>query len=163
MSLREHWDNLADRERRAVSIGGVLVFILLVYLLLWLPLSDAVANNQMNVKTQRALLQYLQNANEKIQTLKAQGIQLNNTDSGDLLTITEKTLSSQQLSLYLKQVQQPKQNQLTLTFQQVPFDKMMEWLSGLTNTQGVDVMQFSAEKLSDVGTANVMMTLSLSI
>ena len=107
-------------------------------------------------------MKYLKKENEKIQTLKAQGIQLGDTHSGDLLTVAEKTLSSQQLSLYLKQVQQPKQNQLTLTFQQVPFDKMMEWLSGLTNTQGVDVTQFSAEKLPDVGTADVTMTLSLA-
>ncbi|EKD77956.1 MAG: hypothetical protein ACD_42C00104G0002 [uncultured bacterium] len=159
--IKDHWDNLSERERRVLSIGGVLVFIFLVYALLWSPLSDAVSDYHHRVVEQRQLLQFLKNAQQKIQLFEKQGVVVGSGNDSDLLTLTEKTLSSQHLSMYLKQVQEPKQKKITLTFEKVPFDALMQWLNQLIKLRNVDVTQFSAEKLPDVGTANVTMTLSI--
>ena len=107
------------------------------------------------------MLQFLKNAQQKIQLFEKQGVVVGSGNDSDLLTLTEKTLSSQHLSMYLKQVQEPKQKKITLTFEKVPFDALMQWLNQLIKLRNVDVTQFSAEKLPDVGTANVTMTLSI--
>ena len=126
MSLKTWWENLADRERHIVAIGCVVVGVLFIYTAIWSPLSDAVADRKMQVTTHRELLHYLQHASQTISQLKTQGIVVDAKGDIDLLSLVEQTLSQQDLSAYLKQVQQPQQNQIALTFEGVPFDKLMQ-------------------------------------
>ena len=151
-----------DRERYMVAIGGVIVGVLLVYVLVWSPLSEAVFDRQTQVESQQQLLIYLQHASAKISQLKASGISVDAAiDNTGLLALVEQTLGSQQLNSYLKQVQQPQQNQIALTFEKVPFDKLMRWLQVLSTTQGVHVQNLSATRLMVIGTADVQMVLSV--
>lgn len=161
MNLKSWWENLSDRERQMVSIGGVIVGVLFVYMTIWSPLSDAVADRKMQVTTHRQLLQYLQRASQTIAQLKSDGIVVDSSGNVDLLSLAEQTLSQQSLSTYLKQVQQPQQNQIALTFKNVPFDKLMQWLQTMTTQHDIKVQQFTAKRLPTIGTANVQMTLAM--
>jgi general secretion pathway protein M len=159
-NIKSWWESLANRERLMITIAGVFVGILFVYGVIWSPLSSAVEDYQTQVNSQQHLLAYLQAASRKIQQLKAEGIEASTGSSQtDLLSLAEQTLSQQGLSIYLKQVQQPKQNQIQLTLENVPFDKLMQWTQQLSNTQGVHVVTLNATRLPIVGTANVDMTL----
>lgn len=159
MSIRAWWENLLERERRMLSVGGFIVGILVIYALIWSPLSNLVFDYKTQVTSKRQLLVFLQRASQKISQLQSSGISVDaSVKSGGLLTVVEQSLSSQQLSHYLKQVQQPTQNQITLNFDNVPFDKLMQWLQMLITTQGVRVVHFSATRLS-MGEANVQVVL----
>lgn len=158
-NIKNWWGSLLDRERQMLMIGGILVAILFVYEVIWSPLSDAVEDKKTAITTQQQLLRYLQHASQTITQLKAEGIQVGATQS-DLLSLVEQTLSQQELSAYLKQVQQPQQKQVALTFEKVPFDKLMQWAQLLVTTHGVRVMQLSATRLAVIGTADVKMTLT---
>lgn len=162
MNIKNLLDNLSDHERRMVTIAGIIVAVLLSYLLLWIPLTNAVTDYQHQVTTQQQLLSFLNNAVQKITLLKSQGVEISssNENSSDLLTLTEKTLSSQSLSTYLKQVQEPSQDRIMLTFQDVPLDKLLLWLSQLNKMTSVDVLSFSATRGSQTGVANVTITLT---
>jgi general secretion pathway protein M len=160
MSIRSWWENLQDRERRMLSVGAPVVGILVIYALIWSPLSDSVTDHKMQVASQKQLLVFLQRASRKISQLQASGISVDaSVESGGLLTLVEQSLSSQQLSNYLKQVQQPTQNQIRLNFEDVPFDKLMQWLQMLITTHGIRVERFSATRLSKMGEANVQVVL----
>lgn len=160
MTMRDWWENLLDRERRIVAVGSVIVGVLLIYALIWSPLSDAVADRKLQVESQRQLLIYLQQASAKISRLKASGISVDATvDSTGLLALVEQTLGSQQLNHYLKQVQQLQKNQIALTFEKVPFDKLMQWLQTLSTTHDIRVQNLSANRLAVIGTADVKMVL----
>ena len=160
--IKNAYHHLQDRERRLLSIGSVILALLFIYGFIWSPLSTSVSNYKITLQSQRQLLQYLQRASTKIQQLNASGIHIASTHSADLLMLAEETLSQQTLSPFLKQVAQPQPNQITLTFENVPFDKLMQWLQTLAMKQGVQVSQLSATKSSVVGAANVTMVLSLS-
>lgn len=161
MNIRAWWESLLDRERQMVSIGAAIVGVLMIYALIWSPLSDAVLDRKTQVESQQQLLIYLQHAATKIGRLKASGITVDATaDNTGLLALVEQTLGSQQLNSYLKQVQQPQQNQIALTFEKVPFDKLMQWLQMLSTTHGIHVQNLSATRLVVIGTADVQMVLS---
>lgn len=161
MTIRAWWESLQDRERQMLSIGVIIVGVLMIYGLIWSPLSDAVLDRKTQVESQQQLLIYLQQASAKIERLKALGIAVDaSVDNTGLLTLVEQTLGSQQLNSYLKQVQQPQQNQIALTFEKVPFDKLMQWLQILSTTRGIHVQNLSATRLMVIGTADVQMVLS---
>ena len=162
MNIKNWWGNLLDRERQVLTIAGVFVGVLFIYSVTWSPLSDAVQDRKIEVTTQQQLLRYLQHASSTIAQLKAEGIQVSTASNADLLSLAEQTLSQQALSSYLKQVQQPQQNQIVLTFENVPLDKLMQWVQMLATTHGVRVTQLSADRLPVIGTANVKMTLAVN-
>src|SRR3989338_610275 len=160
MNIKNRLENLADRERRIALVGGVLVAALIFYAVIWSPLSSAVDDSKKQLYTQRSLLLYLKKSSQKIQQLKASGVTVSVTSNADLLSVLEQSLSSQSLSSYLKQVNEPQQNQFALTFKAVPLDKLMEWLQMMSSTHGVTVKQLSATRLMTVGFADVQITLS---
>ncbi|EKD77292.1 MAG: hypothetical protein ACD_42C00396G0007 [uncultured bacterium] len=160
MNIKNRLENLADRERRIALVGGVLVAALIFYAVIWSPLSSAVDDSKKQLYTQRSLLLYLKKSSQKIQQLKASGVTVSVTSNADLLSVLEQSLSSQSLSSYLKQVNEPQQNQFALTFKAVPFDKLMQWLQMMSSTHGVTVKQLSATRLMTVGLADVQITLS---
>lgn len=155
------WENLLDRERRMLTIGVIVLSVLVIYALIWSPLSDAVTDYKTQIESQRTLLIYLKKAEAKIASMKAQGIQPATT-SDNVLSLAEQTLSQQALSVYLKQVQQPKPNQVALTFEKVPFDKLMSWLQMLIMQHGVSVLKMQATRLPVIGSATVVITLQLA-
>lgn len=162
MNIRAWWDSLLERERRILSIGGVLVGIFLLYVVIWSPLSNAVSNAKTRAQSQQQLLRYLQNAEKLIAQYKALGIATHaEITRADLLSEAQETLSKQGLSSFLKQVQQPTSNQLSLTFDAVPFDHLMAWLENLTTTRGVKVLQLSATRLPEMGMVEVKVVLGV--
>lgn len=162
MNLKDRWDSLLERERKIVLLGGAAVAIIFFYMALWSPLSDAVADSKVSVHSKQSLLQFLKTSAQRIAQFKAEGVSVTTAAHVELLTLVEQTLSTQQLSTYLKQVQQPKPTQIALTFQNVPFDKLMQWLQMLSTSHNVSVVQFSAVRSPTLGTAMVTVTLAVS-
>ena len=160
--IKVWWENLSDHDRKVVSIGGIVAGILFIYILIWSPLSHAVSNEKKSIQSSQSLLTYLQQSAVKIQAFQAGGVSATMQTPGALLTTVETTLASQQLSSFLNQVQQPQDNQAELTFEKVPFDKLMQWLQTLWTTSGVSVVAFSANPQPMIGTADVTMTLKSS-
>ena len=158
--LKSWWENLQDRERKILSISGTILSILFIYFAIWSPLSNAVSDRKHQVIAQTDLLHYLQKASTHIQALKASGIQVFSDENVNLLTLTEQSLTANALTLFLKQVQQPQNNQVSLTFEKVPFDKLMQWTQTLAMMHGVSIVSLSATRLSITGTADVKMVLS---
>ena len=160
--FKNWYENLLERERKIFLVGIAFVGILFIYAVCWNPLSTAVSDYQTEVHSQQQLLRYLQQATQTIQALRASGIHVNTTDDSiSLFSMVEQTLATQQLSSFLKQVQQPKTNQVSLTFEKVPCDQLMQWMEMLVTSRGVQVMRLSADRLPVVGTANVTMVLEI--
>ena len=157
-TLKNWWESLLDRERRLLVICGVVLGIFIIYSVIWSPLFNSVEDLKIQIGAQQKVLHYLQRASTTISGLKAEGIQATQS-GGDLLSLAEQTLSQQALSTYLKQVKQPQQNQITLIFQNVPFDKLMQWVQMMVTQHAVSVKQMTATRLSEVGAADVTINL----
>lgn len=158
MNIKSWWDNQSERDRRIAFVGGIVIVILVVYVVLWNPISTAASSNKKAVRVQQSLLQYLHTTGKHIRQLRAEGMIVASATPVNLLTLIEQTLAAQKLSIYLKQVQQLKPTQIALTFEKVPFDQLMQWLQALSIAKNVSVTQFSATRAA-VGIANVTMTI----
>ena len=159
-NIKTWWFNLAERERKMLSVGGVVVGVLLFYTIIWGPSFSVVSMYETRVNTQRSLLQYLQAAKMQIQQYQTQGIQVVSTSHGNLLTTVEQSATQHHLTTFLKQVEQAQANHVTATFEKVPFDQCMEWLQELSMISGVRVISLSATRLSTpTGTADLTVTL----
>jgi type II secretory pathway component PulM len=53
--LRAWWAGLAERERRVVGAGGVALGLILVYLLVWEPLTTARVQRELSLQAARAM------------------------------------------------------------------------------------------------------------
>lgn len=158
MNIKLWWENLSERDRTVLMIGGIISAILSITLFIWNPLVNMVENQKSNIVKQQHLLQYLQQSAETMQMLQTGGAHVAQPSTEALLTLVETSLSAQQLSGFLQQVQQPQDNQAALTFEKVPLDKLMQWLQTLWSIHGISVSEFSANRLSVIGTADVTMT-----
>ena len=158
-TLKMRWENLQERERRAVIWGGMLVGIVFFYGVLWSPLSDAVFDRKEQLQSQINLLHFLRQASKRVDELKSSGIQINAVSQENVLSVVEQTVSQQKLSVFLKQVSQPQDNQVMLTFEKVPLDKLMGWVQLVSLTQGIRVLSLSALRTPEAGTADVKMVL----
>ena len=160
-TLKSWWSNLADRERLMLTVGGIFVTLFVIYSAIWSPLSNTVSDYKLQVKTQRDLLAFLQKASNTISAFRAEGVQASTTapSAENLLSLAEQTLTQHQLSSFLKQVQQPKSDQVLLVFEKAPLDQLMEWLQQLIATQNVKVISVKADRLPVVGSANVNIVL----
>ena len=113
--LKDWWQNLAEREQRMVSIGGSVVTVLLIYALIWTPLSSMVTQKRDAVQKQASLLSFLNRSAVTISQLRARGVDVVADDSQDVTTHAETVFSSQGISPFIKQVQQPSTNTVIFT------------------------------------------------
>ena len=153
--IKTWWHHLSDREKNIVGLGGALVLIFLVYVLIWSPLSNAVDSKRQAIVSQKQLLHWMQGAKSRIQRYRNAGIDITQTQTKLLLSLTETSLSQQHLTQYIQSVQQPQSHTLALTFKAVPFDPFIHWTQTLWHhhaiaVKSIDVMKTKIPGLVDI-------------
>lgn len=107
------------------------------------------------------LLQDLQQTEKQFAQFRDAGIVVNTSDNNmSLLALVEKSAAQAQLSAFLTQIQQTANNQVTLSFHEVSFDRLMQWLQHLSIANGVKIEKLSAIKAEKEGTVNVQVSAS---
>ena len=158
-AIKNRWHAFSQREQHILIISIPVLASLFIYFFLWSPLSTSLNENKKEFYQQKNRLLYLTQASQKIQDIQNNGIQIISDHNQPLLTAVEKTLMQQHLFSYLAQVQQSHSHTATLLFDQVPYQKFIEWFQMLLTTKGIAVVQFQAQRLLVSGTANVTVTL----
>lgn len=158
--LKDKWHGLTSRERYLLAGGSFFVALLLFYSVFWEPMTRATERLQEKQVQQRALLQWMSGAKQRIDRLRAAGFQVREKSSGSLLVLVERTVSDKKLNSYLKQVTQPEKGQILVKLAGVPFDQAVEWLRSLWRQHGVDVEQISVIRTATKGLVNMQVTLA---
>lgn len=156
----EWWRKRSDRERYFIVIGMVIVALLLVYELVWIPLYNTTVRLQQRVQSQQQLLIWMLKAEQRIKRYRLAGYTEVQPTQQALLVVAEQTLANQKLANYLLGVQQPQSNQLTLTFNPMPFDEFITWLQQLWKQYGINVAQIQVSKTAEIGVVQVKVTLT---
>ena len=157
--MQQWWQTLSERERRMVGLGGAAAFLLLIYALIWSPLTDSVRQMKSRVIFQQRTDRWMQHATRQIDQLKQAGFSDTSHHDEAILVLVERALAKQKLSAYLQHVQQPQGNQLVLTFHKAPFDRLMNCLQVLAQQVNIEVLQFNAKKSKVMGTVDAQVTL----
>lgn len=157
--MKDWWHHLAEREKIFITVGAIISAFLLGYALIWSPISNIYQNAKQNVRAQQQLLQWMQHASKRIQQLRTAGFTHREQTNQALLVITEKSIATQSLTAYLKQVQQPQQNQVVFNFSQAPFDTLIQWLQTLWKQNNIIVKQITVKKTETTGLVDAAVTL----
>jgi len=158
--IRAWWERLQERERHMLAIGGVVVAAMLGWALLWYPLSHARSDLVKRVAHQRDDLAWMQQALGESKSLRAQGARGRADRQGkSLLALADVTARGAGLTGALKRVEPAGGDSVRVNLEIADFDALVGWIETLARDYGVQVTDFSADKVEGLGLVNVRVTL----
>jgi general secretion pathway protein M len=158
--IRAWWGGLQLRERRVLGAGAVAVAGMLGWALVWYPLSHARSDLAARVARQRDDLAWMQQALGETKSLRTQGARSRADRQGkSLLALADVSARGAGLGGALKRVEPAGSNSVRLNFEIADFDALMSWLDSLARDYGVQVTDFSADKVEGLGLVNARVTL----
>lgn len=158
--IRAWWNAQSVRDRRVLVAGGIVVAILLIWALLWIPLSRARASLTAQVAQQRADVAWMRQSLAQARELRTQGARGNVARQGkSLLALADATARADGLGDALKRVEPTGAASVRVSFEVVDFDVLSNWLEALARDYGVSVTDLSVDKSQGLGLVNARVTL----
>ncbi len=143
--LQLWWRGLQKREQQLLSVAAVVCAIGLFYALVWQPLQQNRNSQQLAAQT----------AEEQLVWLKARLPQLAATPASSGGNLNDKVAqSSRQFDIKVSRMQ-PKNEQLDLMLEDLPFENLLRWLAHLQTEQGVQLAQLEVSETDSAGVVRV--------
>lgn len=147
--LKTWWESLNEREHQLVTSAGSVLAVGLFYLLVWLPLSNAVVDTRVSLSKQQSLNQWASGA---ITQIKAAGGSAATGSGGSLTQIVNQ--SSRRFNIGITRMN-PKDDELQLWLDDVVFNDLMKWLAHLEFQQGIGIEGIDVNEGNEPGIVNV--------
>lgn len=158
--MKNRWQNLSERERRFLTLGGGAALILLIYLTIWNPFFSALSTLREQVTESQQLLSWMQTATKVLQNLQKSGaITSREAKTSSLLVIVNNSLTHYQLASFAQQIEAPNTNQVHISFKSVPFDALIDWLELIWKNYGIDVYQLKLTPTTQTGLVQIDLVL----
>lgn len=151
-------NQLNDRDRLMLLVGGVVCFIYLFYALLFSPLSNRVQHHQKQLMEDKATLIWMNKVRPQAHPERKAAEKI---DCAQLLTILSDKLKETQFKHYTYQLQQSGTHEIQLSYEEVPYNLVMNWLSTLSRTYVFSIKQLQLQKTEKPGV--VKMTLIIEV
>lgn len=137
--MKARWQKLSQRDKTSVLLGIVLACVLIFgYFLLGLTQKTMALRQQ--IVTQQQLQTQLIASVGRLKAFKQSGYALTADNTADLEAMVRQQLESFALMPFVSKLSQEDQD-ITLQFQQVPFDDLMRLLQAAWLQHGIDVKQ----------------------
>ena len=162
VKLREWWANLSQQEKRAVSIGGSILGLFLLYTIVWSPSLDHLAAMRKRIKSDEHTLSWMQGANAKIKALSNRNESTGQTVTPvALMSELQKQINQNSLGQSLKQLKQAGNDTIEISFKQVNFDKAIDFLIAMMKQYKFSVEQMSSIADKESGMVDLELILKL--
>ena len=151
--MRAWYENLADREKRFVLIGGIGAAVLLL-LGIVLPLNRNITQARHRVTVKQADLAYIQSVTPELANAGPMG------GSGEsLVVLIDSSARESGLGKSLSNSQPTGDGGLRVRLEKVAFDGMVAWLARLAQQHGVRVESAEIETAGEAGLVNAGLVL----
>lgn len=154
--MRAWFENLAERERRMVTIGGAGA-LLLVILAVVLPLNRQIAQARQRLDVKQADLSFIQAAVPQLAAAGPGGANI--ASSENLVVVVDGSARESGLGKSLSSSQPTGDKELRVRFDRVAFDGLVAWLSRLSQNHGVRVETAEIESAGEPGLVNASLLL----
>ena len=153
---------LAPRERRLVTIGGILLALLVLYLAVVDPLVAARARAAQRASNARATLNFLDNAGARLAAAgPVAGGAVGHLAAGQsVLAAVSTAARSGPVSGSVQRIEQAGNGGARLTVKDAPFDALVGWLGSLQSSDGIVVVDANIQQAEQPGTVNGTLTLN---
>lgn len=154
------WNQLAIRDRRILIIGGVVVSIFLLWSFAWHPLALKQAQIVEQMGNARRDIAYMRVAEAEVVRLRSAGVQSRADRQGkSLLALADVSARGANLDGVLKRLEPIGANSVRASFEFASFDSLVAWMEQLARDYGIQVTDFSADRVDATGLVNARVTL----
>jgi general secretion pathway protein M len=144
--FQQWWQRLAPREQQLLSIAAPVVAVAMLYFGAWQPYQQWRAQQANDLQQALSQLHNMQAALPQLQQGGVRNIQ------GSLPDVVAQAATSYQLKVSRMQ---PKDDQLELTLEDAPFNKLLQWLHQLQQQQGVQIVLLEVSAADSPGMVRV--------
>ncbi|MCK5876724.1 MAG: type II secretion system protein M [Candidatus Marithrix sp.] len=138
--MKQWFNHLTSSEQRTIILGTVIVIIASIYFLVW---ESFVANYQQlqNIVTvQRHNLDWMQKAASEVQYLRGQV-----SDPKKVLNLIDTSIHYSNLTEIDKKIEPKGEQEVLVSFTNISFSKLVQWLSKLYNRHKVRIIAINIE------------------
>lgn len=154
------WSALAERDRRVLLIGSVVVAAALFWALWFDPLLVARRSLADSVRQGEADLVYMHAASQRLAALQSGGSATVFDRGGrSLLALADASAREAQLANALKRIEPVSSGRVSVWLEAASFDAMAAWLEQLHTRFGVRVEEFSIARAAGVGQVDARVVL----
>ncbi len=159
--MKTWWQNLSSRERTMTGSLSVVICILLIYFIIWAPISNGVGTLKQTVSNNRALLSWMQQATSVLQRNQSTDDDAGQSTPADQrLAVIQTSLKDTSFSKHVNQIEQTNQNDVRVVITSVDFDTLSDWLVLLWKQNGIIISEASLKKLNNQGLVSANITLT---
>jgi general secretion pathway protein M len=158
--MRAWWNEQTPRDRRVLVIGAVLASLTLAWAFVWHPLARQHAELSERLEQSRRDLAYVRVAEAEVNRLRNAGVQTRADRQGkSLLALADVTARGGGLDGVLKRIEPVGSRSVRATFEFASFDTLMAWAETLARDYGIQISDFSADRIDASGLVNARITL----
>jgi general secretion pathway protein M len=158
--MKAWWATLAERDRRMLVGGGLVVAAMLFWALWFDPLLQSRRSLADGVRQAEADLVYMQAASQQLAALQSGG-SASDFDRGgrSLLALADASAREAQLANALKRVEPVSSGRVSVWLEAASFDAMATWLEQMQARFGVRVEEFSLARVATPGQVDARVVL----
>ncbi|MCP4957589.1 type II secretion system protein M [Photobacterium aquimaris] len=149
--IKAWWKSLSQREQYLLLGAGSALAIAMLYWGVWQPLNQRAAAAQNKINQQRQLLTWVEHKANQISALKRVGGTVNVSDQG-LNQVINETTTRFKIDLIRMQ---PRNDDLQVWVQPLPFDTLVNWLVYLQQSYGINTQFIDLSKTDKNGMVEV--------
>lgn len=149
-------NTLNKREQWMVVSAALCVFIYIYYLFLYTPLSSRVEQRASQLAEKTTTLEWM----NKVKQQKNSSVIKQTVTNSQLLTLLANQLKEYHSLRFPYQLQQTSSGEVQLSFDQVPFNLLLQWLANINNKYAINIKQFNATRTNTQGLTQLMIILS---
>lgn len=150
--MKAYWQQLNEREQRAVLLAGVCLSFYLLYALVYAPLTSAVRNGRNQLLEKQTTLTWMQHVQ---QTYADEKKPPQAVAAGNLLSILTKVLGHTSFHRFPYQLAQTATGEIQLSFEAVPYNAFMAWLQIQTARYTMTIKNMEMSKTDAVGVVKI--------
>lgn len=156
--MKAYLSTLNERERMMVFGAVFCVLFYIYYFLLYSPLAFKVKERTDQLIEKSQTLEWM----SKVAQKKPSSEKKQSLDNGQLLTLLDSKLKDNPALKYPYNVQQTSSGEVQISFDKVPFNSFIEWLSQINQRYIIKVKQLEVTKTATPGISQLMIVISAS-
>ena len=158
--LRTRYDQLGQRDQRALQVLSLALVIALIYLAIWKPIADFRDDARAEMDRANDLVGWIQSQETAARNLATggDGAQQQLGDGELLRTVTE---SANRSGMPLQRFEPSGDQAMRIWLDKAPFTDLTQWLAHLQSEYGIRVDQASLDRTDDPGVVSVRLTLQI--
>ena len=148
------------RDRRVLLAGAGIVTIFLIWAFVWHPLALQQAQLTEQLDNARRDLAFVRVAEAEVESLRNAGVRSRADRQGkSLLALADVSARGAGLEGVLKRLEPIGSHSVRASFEFASFDTLIAWIEDLARDYGVQITDFSTDRVDSTGLVNARVTL----